>query len=299
MHRIGAGNRCWRSIRSLAGVSMSFMPLDNSVPWDSPVAAGRERHDLRELSIGYGLILLAVWTPRPLQWPVNLAALAWVFIATVVSFDGWSALGLRLSGTLRSLWVVGLALLLAAAAVSVADQTPHPASPGYPHAVGPSATGAIRFGPFCRSFCCWVSSCRGCCGCCLGRNAAVLAAAGLFALAHLPNPILTPATLIWGVAAGSLFLRYRNLYTLALAHAIFGICIATTIPGPVTHHMKVGLGYLMYRPSEHHHRGQKSWTSGSDAVLDPALDPCAANLPVFTLRPEPPSAHPNRMTTGK
>ena len=56
-------------------------------------------------------------------------------------------------------------------------------------------------------------------------------AALLFALAHLPNPILAPITLIWGLAACLLFLRYRNLYPLMIAHAILGITIAITIPG--------------------------------------------------------------------
>jgi hypothetical protein len=31
-----------------------------------------------------------------------------------------------------------------------------------------------------------------------------------------------------------------------MAHAIMGIAIAITIPGPVDHNMRVGLGYLTY-----------------------------------------------------
>jgi membrane protease YdiL (CAAX protease family) len=85
---------------------------------------------------------------------------------------------------------------------------------------------------------------------------AVFAAAGLFALAHLPNPVLAPVTLLWGIAACLLFLQYRNLYTLGMAHAIFGICIATTVPGPIDHNMRVGLGYLYYRAPGHHQRSQ-------------------------------------------
>jgi membrane protease YdiL (CAAX protease family) len=81
---------------------------------------------------------------------------------------------------------------------------------------------------------------------------AALAAAGIFAVAHLPNPILSAITLFWGIPACFLFLRYRSLYPLALAHAILGITIAMTVPGPIDHNMRVGLGYLTY--THHGHR---------------------------------------------
>jgi hypothetical protein len=80
---------------------------------------------------------------------------------------------------------------------------------------------------------------------------AAFAAAGIFAVAHLPNPILTGLTIVWGTIACFLFLRYRNLFPLAMAHAILGICVAVTLPGPVIRNMRVGLGYLTY---PRHHR---------------------------------------------
>ncbi len=83
---------------------------------------------------------------------------------------------------------------------------------------------------------------------------AVLATAGIFTLAHLPNPVLTPLTLLWGLIGCWHFLRYRNLYPLALAHAILGITLAVTLPGYITHNMRVGLGYLVYRRPVATHR---------------------------------------------
>jgi hypothetical protein len=79
-----------------------------------------------------------------------------------------------------------------------------------------------------------------------GARSAAASAAIIFAIAHLPNPILTSVTLLWGFAACVVFLRYRNLYPLALAHAILGISIAISVPGPVVRNMRVGLGYLTY-----------------------------------------------------
>ena len=85
-----------------------------------------------------------------------------------------------------------------------------------------------------------------------GKVAAVVAAAGLFSLAHLPNPVLTPVTLVWGIAACVLFLRYRNIYTLGLAHGILGLCVAVIVPDSIQHHMRVGIGYYRYHPHRNH-----------------------------------------------
>jgi|SRR6266702_416698 len=211
------------------------------------VAAARATRALVELSIGYGLILLVVWTPQPWQRMLFWAALAWIVAATVISFDGLSAMGLRRRGFLRSLWIVVLALLLAAAAVSLAAQfhTSHiPASPAllikryWGYAIWAFLQEFLLLDFFLLRLLRLLPHIK----------MAVIAAAGLFTIAHLPSPILTVVTLIWGLAACQLFLRYRSLYTLGLAHVIFGVCLAVTVPLTVTHNMKVGLGYLKYRP---------------------------------------------------
>ena len=76
------------------------------------------------------------------------------------------------------------------------------------------------------------------------RRTAVVISAILFAIAHIPNPLLVPVTLVWGAISSVVFLRYRNLYALALAHAIFGMCIAVTVPNRIHRHMRAldGLG---------------------------------------------------------
>ncbi len=83
-----------------------------------------------------------------------------------------------------------------------------------------------------------------------GKVAPVIVAATIFSLAHLPNPILTPLTLVWGLIACAVFLRYRNIYSLGLAHGIMGLCIAVTVPNSLHHHMRVGLGYFRYHPGQ-------------------------------------------------
>jgi membrane protease YdiL (CAAX protease family) len=213
---------------------------------DSPAILRSRLRDMAELAVAYGLILLVIWTPRPWQrmfWPI-----AAIFIAAVTyrSFESLKAMGLQMVNLLRSLWVVGVALVAAVLAVLVAAKlhTLHlPASPllfvetyaGY--AIWACAQQFLLQSIFLARLLRLVPS----------TNAAALLSALIFAVAHLPNPILTAVTLILGLASCLLFLQYRNLYSLALAHAILGIAIAVTIPGYVIHNMRVGLGYLTYR----------------------------------------------------
>ncbi|HUH63789.1 MAG TPA: CPBP family glutamic-type intramembrane protease [Terracidiphilus sp.] len=203
-----------------------------------------------ESALSYGLILAVIWTPRPLQrWLWWVAAAAVVFM-TAVSFDGAKAMGLRAANLLRSSWVIGVALLIAGAAVATAAgaHTLH-VPPSFVPFVG--AYFAYAVWSFVQQFLLQSFFLLRFLRLFPAPRGAALFAAVLFALAHLPNPVLVPVTFLWGLAACRIFLRYRNLYPLALAHAIFGIVIAITVPGHLVHNMRVGLGYLTY--SRHLH----------------------------------------------
>lgn len=78
----------------------------------------------------------------------------------------------------------------------------------------------------------------------LDERHAVLATAFLFALAHLPNPVLTPLAFCGGILFCELFRRWRNLYPLGIIHAALGLTIAASLPDRWLHHMRVGIGYL-------------------------------------------------------
>jgi hypothetical protein len=77
--------------------------------------------------------------------------------------------------------------------------------------------------------------------------ASVTIAGILLAVAHLPNLVLTAATLVWGIVSCALFRRYRNLWALGLAQGLLGLCFAICVPDALHHHLRVGLGYLRYR----------------------------------------------------
>jgi len=79
-----------------------------------------------------------------------------------------------------------------------------------------------------------------------GGPAAVWIASALFAAAHLPSPVLTTATLIGALFFCEMYRRFRNIYPLAVVHAMLGMTIAVITPDSLLHHMRVGIGYLRY-----------------------------------------------------
>lgn len=218
-------------------------------------ATTRERRDLFELSLGYTLILIVIWTPRPWQRLSYLAAATFLAAVLWLSRPGLKATGLRPANFVRSLWLIGAALLAAAIAVLVAARigTLHtPATPlqfverytGY--AIGACIQQVLLQCLFLPRLLRITRS----------PSHAALVSAALFSLAHLPNPILSVITILWGLTSCLYFLRYRNLYALVVAHAILGIAVAVCVPGPVIHNMRVGLGYLTYSPHPVH-RGNR------------------------------------------
>lgn len=66
----------------------------------------------------------------------------------------------------------------------------------------------------------------------------------LFAVAHLPNPILTPTTLVFGTFGAYFFLKSRNLYLLTLAHAILGTVVNQFLAHDLLENgMRIGPGF--------------------------------------------------------
>ena len=80
----------------------------------------------------------------------------------------------------------------------------------------------------------------------LGSRRAVLAAAGLFAIAHIPSPVLTSLSFLGGILFCELFRRFRNLYPLGIIHGALGLTIAASLPDHWLRHMRVGIGYLRF-----------------------------------------------------
>jgi hypothetical protein len=203
--------------------------------------------DAFELATGYVLIMLVIWTANPTQRILFWTALFWIVGVTLLSRRDGNTLGFGVSGFWPSLWVVVAALPPAFLMVLLGRRwgTLHSLSSHIPFWMHVSGylfwaleqqfilqayflLRLLRLLPY--------------------KLAAVLVAGVLFSLAHLPNPVLTPLTLIWGIASSAIFLRYRNLYSLGLAHCMLGLAVAVSFPESMSHHMMVGLGYLRFHP---------------------------------------------------
>jgi Type II CAAX prenyl endopeptidase Rce1-like len=225
--------------------------------------------DLVELVVAYALILAAIWTLNPWQRLFYWGAIVWIVVTTWIHRTTWKALGLGSTGLLRSLWIVAAAAALALVAVYLAGRQHtlhrlHGPTPPLSHVWGYLIWAVMQ------QFLLQIYFLLRLQRMLPGKVAPVLAAAGLFSLAHLPNPVLTPVTLVWGIAACLLFLRYRNIYALGLSHGILGLCVAVVVPEPVQHHMRVGIGYYRYHPGEHRrhpadHRSQIDQRVSTDA----------------------------------
>ena len=210
-----------------------------------------------------------VWSPRPWQGVFYGAVLMWIVVATWRSFDGWQAMGFRAAGLVRSLRVVGWAMVLAVAALltAVRLETLH-----VPHGAGLFARTFLGYivWAFVQQFLLQDFVLLRLLRLLPSKQAAVFLAAGMFAVAHLPSPILTAVTLVWGVAACWFFLEHRNVWSLGMAHAILGVCLAMVVPGRLDHNMKVGLGYLRYQPQVHvigsgHDEAGDVWVLGDES----------------------------------
>jgi len=230
------------------------MELEAATPpaRDTTVSKESRRRAAIEIAVGYFLILSVVWTPRPLQRFLWIVAAAGIAIIIWRSFEGFKPMGFTTANFGRALWIVGVAAAAATIAIAIAARL---------HTLRVPPGGLIGFIATYIAYAIWTGVqqflLQGFFWLRLQRlmtaKTAALVAAALFAAAHLPNPVLTPITLLWGIAACLLFSRYRNIYPLILAHAILGITVAIAIPGPADHNMRVGIGYLTYNPRAHLH----------------------------------------------
>lgn len=204
-----------------------------------------------ETGFGYTLIVIAVWSPLWIRGYVALAAALWIGGSLLLSGAGLSGVGVAVSDFgLRALrrcsWAVVISLAAAAIMIALSAHlgalhfdsrlmTERPPLLGY---LVWSLVQQIILQYFLLSRLLLL----------LRRPwAAVGVASLLFAAAHLPNPLLTLATLFWGATSCWLYLRTRSMIGVAAIHFVLGACLAICVPESMHRNMRVGLGYVRYK----------------------------------------------------
>lgn len=74
----------------------------------------------------------------------------------------------------------------------------------------------------------------------------VLLVASIFALFHLPNPLLTLATFIGGIVWAAVYQRAPNLFAPALTHALMSLLMITVLPVSALNGLRIGFKYFGY-----------------------------------------------------
>jgi membrane protease YdiL (CAAX protease family) len=200
--------------------------------------------DLLELILGYGFIIGIIWSPEHAQAILSPIALVLTLFVVLARGKSRDELGLGTRGLVRSLWILPAAVGLTLLGVFIAGKigTLHPLY----HADARHVAGYVLWTVY-QQFLLQDYFLERLLRLVASEPAAVTLAGILFSAAHLPSPLLTAATLVWGIVSCLLFRRYRNLWMLGLAQGLLGLCFAVCVPDALHHHLRVGLGYLRYR----------------------------------------------------
>jgi membrane protease YdiL (CAAX protease family) len=200
--------------------------------------------DFQQVGIVFALIMIAVWTPQGrINTTVTLLAAFCIVWFTVRSHFSVRELGL--AQPCSGVFAILAAGVLMVAAIVVAGALMHnlgPAQPAPWKRAWQYGIWSLQQEFILQSF--FLVRLESV----LGGRRAEMRAALLFCIAHVPNPLLTVLSFIGGLIFCELFRRYRNLYPLGVVHATLGLTIAASLPDSLLHHMRVGLGYLLYRP---------------------------------------------------
>jgi membrane protease YdiL (CAAX protease family) len=188
------------------------------------------------------LIEVALWSPLPVGILCGVGAFWYISWNLWRAADSARSLGLEFRGLMRESWLLGTTLALALAILATAYfsgtlhrlwglQHPYYAVVAY---VGWAFVQEFVLQCFClRMLRALVS-----------QASSLILSGVVFAVAHLPNPSLTFVTFFAGVAFTAIYARKRNLYVVALIHAVLGLTLAVSAPDAWFHELRVGRDFL-------------------------------------------------------
>jgi membrane protease YdiL (CAAX protease family) len=193
------------------------------------------------------LLEVALWVPLPLGILGGVCALWYIVWQLRQAAASAYSLGLDLRGLRRESWLLGttFALALAVLAIAYFSGSLHRLwglrNPWY--AVAGYACWAFLQEFMLQCFCLRMLRAL------VSRISALLLSGVVFAVAHLPNPSLTFVAFFAGVAFTAIYARRKNLYVVALIHAVLGLTLAVSAPDAWFHGLNVGRDFLPDSPT--------------------------------------------------
>jgi membrane protease YdiL (CAAX protease family) len=206
------------------------------------MTSGDRAAALLRLLFPFALLEVALWAPLPVGILCGVCALWYIAWQLHKAANNARSLGLDLSGLLRESWLLGatVALALAILAAAYFSGSLHRLwglqHPWY-------AVAAYVFWCFVQEFmlqCFCLRMLRSL----VSRASSLLLSGVVFAVAHLPNPSLTFVTFFAGVGFTAIYARKKNLYVVALIHAVLGLTLAVSAPDAWFHGLRVGRTFL-------------------------------------------------------
>jgi hypothetical protein len=215
-------------------------PCNACVSAKSGVGAPSRTRDWIEVALVFVLILAAIWTPQGrLNAFFSLSAAGCVL---AIALTGrWTSREMGLAQPLAGVWQAFLIGIAVCGSIWIAGHTLRHIGPSYPipwtrswqYAIWALVQQFILQSIFFIRF-----------ESVTGSRSAVFWSASLYALAHIPSPVLTILSFVGGLLFCELFRRWRNIFPLGIIHAALGLTIAASFPDRWLHHMRVGIGYL-------------------------------------------------------
>jgi hypothetical protein len=198
-----------------------------------------------QLAVAYAVLEVALWSTGEAQRIASLAFIFWIAVTTLWQRRSARELGLGAAGLRGALVALPIAAVASALILlvgwTVGTLRPlYGTRPPLTHSLGYVLWAMVQefilnsyfFGNLERLL--------------RSTRAAMWAAVLLFTLAHIPNPVLLPATFVGALFFVSVFRRYRNIYPLGVAHALLGLALAATVPDALLRHMRVGIAYFHF-----------------------------------------------------
>lgn len=206
------------------------------------VISGSRRSIALRLLFPIALIEVALWSPLPVGILCGVGALwymGWELRRTAANLR---SLGLGLAGVKRGTALLGatfgvaLAILAAAYFSGSLHRLWGLRHPWY--AIAAYACWAFVQEFMLQCFCLRMLRAL------VSRVSALLLSGVVFAVAHLPNPSLTFVSFFAGVGFTAIYARKKNLYVVALIHAVLGLTLAVSAPDAWFHQLRVGRDFV-------------------------------------------------------